>query len=331
MRNFLLIFFVLININSSKAQKTGGKIISLDPQFDLLIDKNEKVEILADSFMWAEGPAWVKDSGYLIFSDVKRNTIFKWKEGEGLSVFLKPSGYTGRMRYSDEPGSNGLIINSRGEVVACEHGDRRISTMVLAGSGKRTLADNYLGKRFNSPNDIVQKSNGDYYFTDPAYGLPKDSLTSDKVLGIYRISKDGNITLLVSNLTPNGLAFSPDEKLLYVLQSLPDKPYILSFPVNEDGTLGTGKIFFDASEMLKESPKDLPDGMKTDVRGNLFATGPGGVLVISPAGKLLGKIGTPERAANCAWGDDGSTLYITASSLLCRVKTKTKGNGFSKY
>lgn len=326
------IFCILIAVSVTylcNAQKTtNGHIISLDPRFDLLVDKNEKVEILADSFIWAEGPAWVKDSDYLIFSDVKRNTIFKWKDGEGISEFLRPSGFTGRMRYSDEPGSNGLIINKRGEVVACEHGDRRISAMPLAGGGKRTLADNYHGKLFNSPNDIVQKSNGDYYFTDPAYGLPKDSTGPGNVLGVYRISKNGEVTLLVDNMTPNGLAFSPDEKILYIIQSLPEKPVIMSFPVKQNGTLGEGKVFFDAAAMLKENPKDLPDGMKTDVQGNLFATGPGGVLVISPSGKLLGKINTPQRAANCAWGDDGSTLYITASSLLCRIKTKTKGIGF---
>ena len=323
-------FLIAISVACSclAQQRTSVGVISLDPAFDALVDKNAKLEVLADSFLWSEGPAWVKDSNYLIFSDVKRNTIYKWKEGEGLSEFLKPSGYTGRMRYSDEPGSNGLIINQRGELVACEHGDRRVSSMPLAGGGKRTIADNYRGKRFNSPNDIVQKSNGDYYFTDPAYGLPKDSVSPSNVLGLYRISKNGVVTLLVDNLTPNGLAFSPDEKVLYVLQSLPQKPFIMSFPVKHDGRLGEGKVFFDATTLLKEWPTDLPDGMKTDVHGNLFTTGPGGVLVISPAGKVLGKIQTPQRAANCAWGDDGSTLYITASSLLCRIKTKTKGNGF---
>ncbi|WP_018617278.1 SMP-30/gluconolactonase/LRE family protein [Segetibacter koreensis] len=329
MKKVYSILIILSAVYHCGAQQTAiQQVTSLTPDFDLLIDKNAKIEILADSFVWAEGPVWVKDSNYLIFSDVKRNTIFKWKEGEGLSEFLKPSGYTGRMTYSDEPGSNGLTINKQGYLVACEHGDRRVSTMPLAGGGKRTLADNYRGKAFNSPNDIIQKSNGDYYFTDPAYGLPKDSAASAKVLGIYRISKNGVVTLLVDNMTPNGLAFSPDEKVLYVAQSLAKKPVIMSFPVKQDGTLGQGKVFFDASEMLKERPQDLPDGLKTDVHGNLFATGPGGVLVISPQGKLLGKIATPERAANCAWGDDGSTLYITASSLLCRIKTKTKGIGF---
>lgn len=309
-------------------QKTTGQIISLDPHFDLLIDKNAKIEVLADSFLWAEGPVWVKDGKYLLFSDVKRNTIFKWEEGKGISVFLTPSGYTGRMKYSDEPGSNGLTMNNLGELVACEHGDRRVSAMPLAAGGKRTLADNYQGRFFNSPNDVVQKSNGDYYFTDPAYGLPADSQSHTNTMGVYRISKKGIVTLLIDNMTPNGLAFSPDEKILYVAQSLPDKAIIKSFPVKADGTLGAGKVFFDATSMVKQGLKGLPDGMKTDVSGNLFATGPGGVLVISPAGKLLGRIDTAQPTANCAWGDDGSALYITANMLLCRIKTKTKGKGF---
>jgi gluconolactonase len=313
---------------SPAQQKTIGQIISLDSQFDLLIDKNSKIEILADSFLWSEGPVWVKQEKYLLFSDVPANTIYKWKEGEGISEFLKPSGYTGRMPYSNEPGSNGLIINNDGQLVACEHGDRRVSFMPLTSGGKRTLADNYQGNFFNSPNDIVQKSNGDYYFTDPAYGLPEDAKPNAKIKGVYRISKDGIITLLVDNMTPNGLAFSPDEKTLYVAQSLPKNAIIMSFPLKADGTLGSNKIFFDATPMVEQGLKGLPDGLKTDKRGNLFATGPGGVLVISSSGKLLGRIDTTQPTANCAWGDDGSTLYITANMFLCRVRTKTSGVGF---
>ncbi len=315
-------------IFSPAQQKTIRQIISLDPQFDLLIDKHSKIEILADSFLWSEGPAWVKEGKYLLFSDVPANTIYKWKEGEGISEFLKPSGYTGRMPYSNEPGSNGLIINKDGQLVACEHGDRRVSSMPLDRGGKRTLADNYRGNFFNSPNDVVQKSNGDYYFTDPAYGLPEQDKPNAKVKGIYRISKDGTVTLLVDNMTPNGLAFSPDEKTLYVAQSLPKNAIIMSFPVKADGTPGAGKIFFDATPMVEQGLKGLPDGLKTDISGNLFATGPGGVLVISSSGKLLGRIDTTQPTANCAWGDDGSTLYITANMFLCRVRTKTRGMGF---
>ncbi len=313
---------------STAQQKTIGQIISLDPRFDLLVDKDSKIEILADSFSWSEGPVWVKEGEYLLFSDIPKNTIYKWKEGEGLSEFLKPSGYTGRMPYSNEPGSNGLIINKEGHLVACEHGDRRVSAMPLDRGGKRTLADNYRGDYFNSPNDIVQKSNGDYYFTDPAYGLPEDAKPNAKIKGVYRISKDKTITLLIDNMTPNGLAFSPDEKTLYVAQSMPESAIIMSYPVKADGTLAAGKIFFDATFMVKQGLKGLPDGLKIDKSGNLFATGPGGVLVISSSAKLLGRIDTTQPTANCAWGDDGSTLYITANMLLCRVRTKTKGIGF---
>ena len=327
MKKLLCVLLITSIYNLSMAQqKTVGQVISLDPSFNTLVDKDAKIEVLADGFKWTEGPVWVKEGKFLLFSDVKQNTIFKWKEGEGISPFLKPSGYTGRLFYSDEPGSNGLILNKQGELVACEHGDRRVSSMPLSDGGKRTLADNYQGKPFNSPNDIVQKSNGDYYFTDPAYGLPADAPRN--VMGVYRISKDKTVTLLIDNLTPNGLAFSPDEKILYVAQSLPAKAIIMSYPVKQDGTLGEGKIFFDATPMVQQGLQGLPDGLKIDIHGNVFSTGPGGVLVISPSGKLLGRIDTKQLTANCAWGDDGSTLYITANMLLCRIKTKTKGAGF---
>ncbi len=185
--------------------KTAGRLVRLQPGFDDLIAKQAKLEVLADTFLWSEGPVWVKDGGYLLLSDVKRNTMYKWNEGEGLSVFLQPSGYTGPGVYSEEPGSNGLILNQRGELVACEHGDRRVSAMSLSTRKKRTIADNYQGKRFNSPNDIVQKSNGDYYFTDPIYGLPKEQQEKEKLRGVYRIDTAGKVTLLISDLTPNGL------------------------------------------------------------------------------------------------------------------------------
>lgn len=323
---FYVLLITLISYPLMAQHKTVGQVISLNPAFNALVDTDAKIEVLADGFQWTEGPVWVKDGNYLLFSDVKQNTIFKWKEGEGITPFLKPSGYTGRLLYSDEPGSNGLIINKKGELVACEHGDRRVSAMPLNNGGKRTLADNYQGKPFNSPNDIVQKSNGDYYFTDPAYGLPANAPRN--VLGVYRISKDKTVTLLIDDLTPNGLAFSPDEKILYVAQSLPGSAIIMAYPVKPDGALAKGKIFFDATSMVKQGLQGLPDGLKTDIHGNIFATGPGGVLVLSATGKLLGRIDTQQPTANCAWGDDGSTLYITANMLLCRIRTKTKGAQF---
>jgi len=331
MKKLFLFLFVSGLAISLSAQKTLGRVVSLDPAFDQLISKDASIEILADSFAWSEGPVWVKDGGFVLFSDIPNNTIFKWKEGEGLSVFLKPSGYTGRLPYSREPGSNGLIINKDGQLVACEHGDRRISAMPLSKGGKRTLTDNYEGKRLNSPNDIVQKSNGDYYFTDPAYGLPdreKDASRGTKFMGVYRLSSKGTMTLLIDSLLPNGIAFSPDEKILYIGQSDPVKPYVLSYPVKADGTLGKGKLFYDCTALNKTGLAGGPDGMKIDVHGNIFTTGPGGIIVLDPHGKLLGRIETAQPTANCAWGDDGATLYITSNNLFLRIKTKTRGAGF---
>lgn len=324
--------FLLMSIVTFAQNKTIGQIIRLDPALDNLIDKEAKIEVLGEGFVWSEGPVWIKNGGYLLFSDVPANTVYKWKAGEKITEFLKPSGYTGIMPYGDEPGSNGLTINNLGQLVSCEHGDRRISAMPLDIGGKRTLADNFQGKRFNSPNDIVQKSNGDYYFTDPPYGMPKkenDPSRETPLFGVYRIGKNGVVSLIIKDLTrPNGLAFSPDEKTLYVAQSDPDRAYLMSYPVLADGKVGKGKILFDATPMVKEGLKGLPDGLKIDKKGNIFTTGPGGVLVISPAGKLLGRIETGEATANCAFGNDGSTLYITADMYLLRLQTKTVGVGF---
>ena len=313
---------------------TLGKVVRIDPSLDKLISPDAKIEVLSSGYQWSEGPVWVKDGGYLLFSDVPANTIYRWKEGDkSATPFLKPSGYTGMGRYSNEPGSNGLIINQKGELVACEHGDRRISAMPLKVGGKFSLADNFQGKRFNSPNDIVQHSNGSYYFTDPPYGLDKhenDLSREIDIFGVYRIGTDGKVSVATAELQrPNGLAFSPDEKILYVAQSDPNRAIIMAYPVQADGSLGVGKIFYDATPIVKEGKlKGLPDGLKLDKKGNLFATGPGGILIISPEGKLLGRIDNNEPTANCAWGDDGSTLYITSNMHLSRIKTLTVGIGF---
>lgn len=314
---------------SKQPYPTLGKIVREDPQLDQLIPAEARIEVLASGFEWSEGPVWIKNGGYLLFSDVPKNIIYKWKTEEGLSEFMKPSGYTGVVSYGDEPGSNGLTVDRQGRLILCEHGDRRVSRMTWNG-GKQTLADTYQGKRFNSPNDVVVKSNGDVYFTDPPYGLPKkqdDPLRELDMFGVYRISADGKVTLLTNELKrPNGIAFSPDEKTLYVAQS--DAVAIWkAFPVNTDGTLGKSRIFYDASAAMGKMP-GAPDGMKVDKNGNVFATGPGGVYVFSAAGKLLGRIDTGVPTANLAWGDDGSVLYITADMYLCRIKTNTVGAGW---
>ena len=330
----LLITCSMAAISAQNNYPTLGKVIRIDSSLDKLISSDARIEVLSSGYQWTEGPVWVKNGGYLLFSDVPANTIYRWKEGDkSATPFLKPSGYTGMGRYSNEPGSNGLIINQKGELVACEHGDRRISAMPLAVGGKLSLADNFQGKRFNSPNDVVQHSSGAYYFTDPPYGLDKhenDPTRESDIFGVYRIGTDGKVSIATAELQrPNGLAFSPDEKTLYIAQSDPNRAIIMAYPVQADGSLGKGKVFYDATPVVKEGKlKGLPDGLKLDKKGNLFATGPGGILIISPEAKLLGRIDVNEPTANCAWGDDGSTLYITSNMHLCRIKTLTIGIGF---
>jgi len=308
---------------------TTGRILREDLRIDELIPREAAIEVLASGFEWSEGPVWVARGGFLLFSDIPRNLIMRWKEGEGegLSLFMKPSGYTGVAPYGREPGSNGLTLDRRGRLVCCEHGDRRISQMEWNG-GKQTIVDQYQGKRLNSPNDLVFRSNGDLYFTDPPYGLPgnfDDPRRELAFCGVYRVAADGEVTLLTRDLArPNGIAFSPDESLLYVAQSDAARPVIMAYPLLEDGTLGEGHVFYDAGPLADEA-RGLPDGMKVDRRGNVFATGPGGVLVLAPDGRLLGRIETEQLTSNCCWGDDDTVLYITADSYLCRIRTTTRG------
>ncbi|MBA4743959.1 MAG: SMP-30/gluconolactonase/LRE family protein [Muricauda sp.] len=313
-------------------QKTTGNLVALDDAFYNYVDKDAKIEVLAEDFIWSEGPVWVKEGGFLLFSDAPQNTIFKWQEDEGITTFLEPSGYTGILPYSREPGSNGLIINSNGELVACEHGDRRISRMPLSGGGKVTVADRWQGKRFNSPNDIVQASNGIYYFTDPPYGLPEQENSKTREIdafGVFKIDVDGSVEMVVSNLSrPNGVALSPDEKILYVNQSDSKAPYIMAYNIQHDGSLDKGRIFFDATSLMESGLVGSLDGIKVAQDGTIFSTGPSGVLIITTKGKLLGRIETGQRTANCAWGDDGSVLYMTAHNYLMRIQTKTVGSGF---
>jgi gluconolactonase len=324
---------LLAKEKDTSKMSTLGTIERLKPAFDDLIPKGAVLEKLAGGFAWTEGPVWDKKGGFLLFSDIPNNSIFKYKEGEKVSLFLKPSGYVGTRTDLLEPGSNGLLIDSQGRLVMMEHGDRRVSRLEKDGKTKTTLADKYDGKRLNSPNDGVFMSNGDLYFTDPPYGRMvkgKPGEFPDRDMdfcGVYRLSK-GKLTLLTKEMSkPNGIALSPDEKTLYVANSDPKKAIWMAFPVKKDGTLGKGKVFFDSTDQVGKK-KGLPDGMKVDVKGNLFATGPGGVLVFSPDGTHLGTIATGVPTANCGWGDDGTVLYVTADKDLCRIKTKTKGLGF---
>ena len=308
---------------------TLGRIIREDPRLDALLSQDARIEVLASGFEWAEGPVWDRSADALYFSDIPRNTIFRWTVKSGAVPWMRPSGFTGVGEYSAESGSNGLLLDPKGRLILMEHGDRRVS-MWEPGRGKVTLVDNFEGKRLNSPNDGALKSNGDLYFTDPPYGLPNradDPAREMDFCGVFRYSH-GKVTLLTKELSrPNGIAFSPDEKTLYIANSDPQHAVWMAYPVSEDGTLGAGRVFADVTAMVADLP-GLPDGMKVDREGNLWAAGPGGIHVMSPDGKRLGRIETGEATANCAWGDDGSTLYIAADMYLCRIHTKTKGAGW---
>ncbi len=274
-----------------QAQQTLGSIERLTPQFNQLVSPETKLEVLASGFTWTEGPVWVGDeSGYLLFSDIPRNSIFQWRADQGISLFMKPSGYTGVAFYGLEPGSNGLFLDRSGRLVMCEHGDRRIS-LLTTGGGKLTLADRYQGKRLNSPNDGTMKSNGDIYFTDPPYGLPlrfDDPMRELDFCGVYRVNPSGQVTLLTKAIErPNGIAFSPDEKTLYVAQSNPEQANWTAFPVLSDGQLGEGREIYNATDRVGKEP-GLPDGMTVDATGNIWASGPGGVYVFSPEAQLIG-------------------------------------------
>jgi gluconolactonase len=313
------------------APKTFGNVDRRDPAFNALIPADAKIEKLAEGFKWSEGPVWIKDKKHLLFSDIPNNAIHQWSPGQGLTRdAIKPAGYTGEKARGGEPGSNGLTLDSEGRLVICEHGDRRITRIEKDGK-KTVLVDKFEGKRLNSPNDCIYDSKGNLYFTDPPYGLEKNYEDPARELdwcGVYRLAKDGTVTLLTKEMTrPNGIGFSLDEKTLYVANSDPKLANWKKFPVKTDGSLGKGEVFYDVTPWVSLK-KGLPDGLKVDVKGNIFATGPGGVLVFTPAGKLLGVIDTGVPTANVAFGDDGSTLYITANDSLAKIRTTTKGRGW---
>jgi gluconolactonase len=317
-----------------KLPMTIGSIDRKDPKLDMLIPKDAKIEVLAGGFKWSEGPVWDKKNNALLFTDIPNNRVVRWSAKDGVSDFLKPSGYTGKEPFTGpEPGANGLAFDKDGKLILCQHGDRRISRLAADGKSFETLVDKYMGKRLNSPNDLVYAKNGDLYFTDPPYGLPKQVDDPKKELdfqGVYRLSAKGDLTLLTKEMSrPNGIGLSPDEKTLYVANSDPAKAIWMAFPIKADGTLGAGKMIHDATEDVKANPeKGLPDGLKVDQKGNIFATAVNGVYVFSPDFKLLGRIVTNDKTANCAWGDDGTVLYLATNDKLTRVKTSTKGLGW---
>jgi len=312
-------------------RRTTGRFERALPGFDRLVPRDAVIEVLAEGFRWSEGPVWDRDGGRLLFSDVPSNVVHAWSEKAGLSTFLKPSGYTGPEGGGGrEPGANGLAFDGKGRLVLCQHGDRRVSR--LEGGRFVPLVERFEGKRFNSPNDLVVGADGALYFTDPPYGLTKTFEDPGREIGwngVYRLAPDGRVSVLVKDLkAPNGIGLSPDGRTLYVGQSDGDRPVVMAYELAQDGTVSNGRVFFDTTSLRKNGP-GAPDGLKVDRDGNVFTTGPGGVVVLSPRGEYLGTIVTGVPTANCGFGDDdGSTLYITANNTLCRVRTTTKGLGF---
>lgn len=312
-------------------RRLSGEVVPLrverkDPRLDQLVPAGAELERLATGFLFLEGPVWVKEGGYLLFSDPNANVIYRYSEGEGVSVYRTKSGYTGAdVGLYRQPGSNGLTLDREGRLTIDEHGNRRVTRLEKNGT-LTVLAERYEGKRLNSPNDLVYRSDGALYFTDPPFGLPMfhaDPRRELTATGVFCL-KDGRLQLVATDLAgPNGLAFSPDERFLYVANWDEAKKVVMRYPVAADGSLGQGTVFFD---MTTAPGAEALDGLKVDVRGNLYVSGPGGLWVLSSSGEHLGTLVGPELPANFAWGDaDGKTLYLTARTGLYRLRLNVEG------
>jgi len=325
MKYFSIFFLLIAACSSPKDKKLVGSVERLDPALDQLIAPGTQAEIIGEGYAWSEGPVWIESEKMLLFSDVPNNIIYKWTEEKGVEPFLKPSGYTGTIPRGGEPGSNGLTLNNEGQLVMCQHGDRRVALLTASFNEPKpefkTLADNYNGKKLNSPNDVVVDKQGNLFFTDPPYGLLKNVNDSSKEIsfqGVYKVKPDGKVILLVDSLTrPNGIALSQDQQTLYVANS--DKPVAkwYSFHIAGD-SLTNAKIFY--STKYAEGETGSPDGLRVDKNGNLFATGPGGIWIFNPEGKVLGRFKLPQATANCTFSADGKTLFMTSHMYLLKMK-----------
>ena len=319
---------------ASIAERSAYETIgSLELTSDRLISKDAKIEKLGGNYMWSEGPVWIKDGGYLLFTDVPGNTIYKFKEGEGITTWMTPSGHPDpKPAYTSSQGANGLYPLDDDHIIVPDHGNRTLYKLNMNTKEKTVLADRFEGKKFNSPNDAVFSKAGIIYFTDPPYGLEKQDNSEAKELsfnGVYALYPDGAVVLLDDKLTrPNGVILSPDEQTLYVANSDPDDAKWMAYALDDNGMPDERREILNVTADVKAGEPGLPDGMAIDTNGNLYATGPGGVLIISPEGERLGLIRTGTAIANCAFGDDGHMLYMTSHTFLARVKTKTKGLHF---
>jgi len=310
--------------------RVTGSVLRLQPEMDDIIPPGAVPEIVAEGFDWSEGPLWLPDQSFLIFSDIPKNSIYQWSEEGGLKLYLRPAGYTGSTPRGGESGSNGLLLHSSGKLVLCQHGDRRMALMDAPLNDPApqfiTLADKWSGKRFNSPNDAVYNSKGDLYFTDPAYGLEKryqDPSREMDFTGVFRLSAEGNVSLVTDKLgAPNGIGFAPDEKTLYVANSGGGKnSFWMAYDLNEQGEIAGERLFYDAS-IASDTLVGAPDGLKVRNDGIIFATGPGGVWIFNSSGKHLGIIKTGQPTSNCALNANQHYLYMTANMYLMRIQLK---------
>jgi gluconolactonase len=328
-RFFIAIFFIAVaSFTSCKdnKQKAIGSFERIDPSLTSIVDTDATVSIIADGLEWSEGPLWIEKEKMLLFSDVPKNCIYKWTAEKGMELYLKPSGYTSAASRAGETGSNGLALNNKGQLLLCQQGERRIAVMNAPIDKPKAdftvIADSYNGKKFDSPNDVVSRNNGDIFFTDPPYGLEKnaaDPLKEAPYQGVYKVSSDGRVTLLVDTIArPNGLAFMPGEKTILIASSDSLKAVWYKYDLSANDSLISGSVFYDATPDLK-TDKGLPDGLKIDKNGNVFATGPGGVYIFDKTGKLLGKIRIDGLASNVAFADDEKTLYVTADMYVLKV------------
>ncbi len=292
------------------------------------VDPAASIETLATGYQWSEGPTWDRARGTLYFTDVPQNKAFSWRRESSVSVFMDPSG-TAETDGFREPGANGLWYAADGSLLICNHGHRAVERMDLATGDINPLVDTFEGRRLNSPNDLVQARNGAIFFTDPPYGLEglNDSpLKQQDANGVYRLDLDGSVTRLVSDMTyPNGVALSPDQRVLYVSQSDPNAPLLRAFQLDETGNVVSSSDLFDATSYMTANAPGLPDGMAICLQGGIFVTGPGGVFVLDRNGQALGRIRTGRATANCAFGEDGRSLFITAGDRLLKLRTKVQG------
>jgi len=315
--------------SSQPAYTFTGHVERLDPQLDGIMDSNARAEIIAEGFEWSEGPLWIESQHMLLFSDVPRNTIYKWTEGKSAEVYLQPSGYTGSIVRGGETGSNGLLLDPEGRLVMCQHGNRQMARMDAPWDQPKpnfiTLTGNYQGKKYNSPNDAAYNSDGELFFTDPPYGLEKQMDDSSKEIsfqGVYKLKKNGEVELLTAALTrPNGIALMPGEKKLLVANSDPQSPNWYLVDINGTDVNTMPPIFYSAVTDEK-NVKGLPDGFKIDKQGNIFASAPGGIWIFNNAGKLIGKYRLQEAASNVALSADEKTLYITNDMYVLRLKMR---------